>query len=44
MMGRFVGVCKRRNLKVNSDENKVMAFGEDERLVCEVNVHGSQWS
>ena len=40
MVGRFVEVCRRRDLKVNADESKVMALDGVEGLECEVYVDG----
>ena len=40
MVGRFVEVCRRRGLKVNSDKSKVMVLNEEEGLECEVYVDG----
>ena len=36
MMGHFVGVCRRRGLKVNAGKSKVMVLGGEEGLECEV--------
>ena len=38
MVGRFVGVCRRRGLKINAGKSKVMVLGEEEGLECEVCV------
>ena len=35
IVGRFVEVCKKRDLKINVDKSKVMVLGEKEGLVCE---------
>ena len=40
IVGNFIGVCRRRCLKVNAGKSKVMLSGEDERLECEVCVNG----
>ena len=40
MVGRFVEVCRRRNLKANGGNGKVMVLGEEEGLECEVCVDG----
>ena len=40
MMGRFAEVCKRRGLKVNAGEGKVMELSGEEGLECEVHVDG----
>ena len=42
MMGRFVEVCRRMNLKINVDKRKTKVFGEEERSVCEVFVNGTR--
>ena len=33
MVGRFVQVCRRKGLKVNTDKNEVMVLGEEEELL-----------
>ena len=38
MVGRFVEVSKRRGLKVNADESKVMVLGGEEGLEYEIYV------
>ena len=38
MAERFVEVCRRRALKVNAGENKVMVLNGEEGLECEVCV------
>ena len=38
MMGRFVEVYRRRDLKVNAGKNKVMILNAKEGLECEVSV------
>ena len=38
MVGRFVDVCRKRDLKVNAGKNKVMVLGGEEEL--EYEVHG----
>ena len=38
MLGLFVEVYRRRGLKVNADETKVMVLNEEEGLECEVLV------
>ena len=40
MMGRFVEVYGRRDLKVNAGTSKVMVLGGEEGLKCEVCVDG----
>ena len=37
-------MCKRRGLKVNTGESKVMVLNGEEKLVCEVNVYGISWN
>ena len=39
---RSVDVCRVKVLKVNADKSKVMVLGDEERLECEVLVHGTQ--
>ena len=39
-VGRFVEVCGRRGLKVKTGKNKVVLLDGEERLKCEVCVHG----
>ena len=39
-MGRFVEMCRRRSLKVNTGKSKVMLLGEEEGLECEVCAEG----
>ena len=41
MVGRFVEVC-RRNLKVHSGKRKVIVFGREEGMVCEVLMDGTR--
>ena len=36
----FVGVCRRRRLKVNAAKSKVMVLNGEEGLKCEVQVDG----
>ena len=36
MVGCFVELCRRKDLKVNAGKKKVMVLGEEERLECEV--------
>ena len=36
IMGRFIEVCRKRVLKVNTEKKKVMVLNEDECLECEV--------
>ena len=36
MVGCFVEVCRRIDLKVNAGQSKVMVFDEEEGLGCEV--------
>ena len=38
MVGCFVEVCRRRLLKVNPGESKVMVVNEEEGLECEVHI------
>ena len=38
MVGRFVEVCRRRGLKVNTGESKVMVLNREVGLECEVHV------
>ena len=40
MVGRFVGVCRRRGLKVNTSESNVMVMNGEERVEYEVHVDG----
>ena len=40
MVGHFVQVCRRRGLKANASKRKVMMFGGEEGLECEVCVDG----
>ena len=40
MAGRFGEVSRRRGLKVNAGESKVMVMNEEEGLECEVLVDG----
>ena len=40
MVGRFVEVCRRRDLKVNAGKSKVVLLGQEEGLECEVCVDG----
>ena len=42
MVGRLVGKCKRRDMKVSVDESKVMEFGSEKGLVCEAFVDGTR--
>ena len=35
-MGRFVNVCRRKDLKVNADKSKVMVLRGEDGLECEV--------
>ena len=41
-IGRFIEVCKRRRLKVKTDESKVMVLGEEEGSICKVFVVGTR--
>ena len=41
MVERFVEVCRRRDLKINADKNKVMASGGEEGLDCLIHVEGA---
>ena len=40
MVKRFAEVCRRRRLKVNASESKVMVLNEEDGLECEVHVDG----
>ena len=40
MVGSFVEVCRRKGLKVNAGNSKVILLGEEEGLECEVCVDG----
>ena len=40
MVGRFVEVCRRRRLKVNAGNSKVMVLNGEEGLECEIHVDG----
>ena len=40
MVGWFAEVCKRRGLKVNAVQIKVMVLNGEEELKCEVHVDG----
>ena len=40
MVGRFVELCKRRGLKVNACQSKVIVLNEEEGLECEVHIDG----
>ena len=40
MVGWFVEVCRRRGLKVNAGNNKVMVLNEEEGLKYEVHIDG----
>ena len=40
MVGWFAEVCRRRGLKVNAGESKVMVLKREEGLECEVHVNG----
>ena len=42
MIGHFVKLCKRKGLKVDGDEIKVIGKGGEEESVCEVSVEGKQ--
>ena len=44
MVGRFVEVCRRRDLKVNADKSMRMVLSEEERLECQIIVDGNYWS
>ena len=39
-MGRFVNVCRRKDLKVNAGKSKVIVLNREEGLECEVYVDG----
>ena len=39
-MGHFLGVCRRRGLKVNADKNMVMMLNGEEGFEYEVLVDG----
>ena len=40
MVGLFAEMCRRRGLKVNADNSKVMVMNGEEGLACEVHVVG----
>ena len=40
IVGRFIEVCRRRDLKVNAGRSKVMLLSGEEGLECEVCVNG----
>ena len=40
MAGRFVEVCRRRGLKVNTSKSKVMELNREDGLECEGHVDG----
>ena len=40
ILGWFVEVCRRRELKVNAGKSKVMVLNGEEGLECEVHVDG----
>ena len=40
IVGCFIKVCRRRGLKFNAGEIKVLMLGGEERLECEVCVNG----
>ena len=40
MVERFVGVCRRKFLKINTGKSKVMVLCGEEGLECEVYVDG----
>ena len=42
MVGHFVEVCRKRDLKVNADKNKVMGIGGEEGLGCKIHVDGAR--
>ena len=42
VVGRFVEVCTRNGLKINSDNNRVMVLGREEGSICEVFVGGTR--
>ena len=42
MVGQFGGVCRRRGLKINASESKVMVLNGEEGLDCEVHVDGNR--
>ena len=44
MVGHFVEVCRKRDLKVNADKNKVMGIGGEEGLGCKIHVDGARLS
>ena len=41
-MGRFVEVCRRRGVKVNTGKKNVVVLNGEERLQCEVCVDGKR--
>ena len=42
VVGRFVEVCRRRGLKVNADNSKVMVVDGEEGMKCEIHVDGAR--
>ena len=42
MIGHFVEACKRRGLRVNTDNSKVMVSGGEEGSICVVIVDGTR--
>ena len=40
MVGRFVEVCRRRELKFNAGKRKIIVLNGEERMECEVQVDG----
>ena len=40
MIGRFIEMCRRRRLKVNTGKSKVMVMNGEEGLKCKVHVDG----
>ena len=40
IVGRYIEVCRRRDLKVITGKSKVMLLGREEGLKCEIHVDG----
>ena len=40
IVGRFIEMCRRRGLKVNTGKSKVILLGGEEEIECEVCVNG----
>ena len=41
LVGHFLEVCRRRDLKINADKGKVVVLGEEEGLEREIRVDGA---